>query len=75
MGSRAGSEDEYDTTSAGAESDEASQAAQEAARATEPLEGALPRAKSSGKKGVVLILAGLVVAGIAAGWNWMRGLP
>jgi hypothetical protein len=27
------------------------------------------------KRGIFLLLGGLVVAGIAAGWNWMRGLP
>ncbi|MBN1319864.1 MAG: hypothetical protein JXA87_03390 [Thermoleophilia bacterium] len=27
------------------------------------------------KRGVFLLLAGLVVAGIAAGYNWARGLP
>lgn len=30
---------------------------------------------SSSKRGVFLLLAGLVVAGIAAGYNWARGLP
>jgi hypothetical protein len=27
------------------------------------------------KKGVYWILGGLVVTGIAAVWNWVRGLP
>ena len=27
------------------------------------------------KRGIFLLLGGLVVAGIVAGWNWMRGLP
>jgi hypothetical protein len=27
------------------------------------------------KRGIFLLLGGLVVAGIAAGWSWMRGLP
>ncbi len=27
------------------------------------------------KRGVILILAGLAVTGIAAGWSWLRRLP
>ena len=31
--------------------------------------------KVESKKGITLILAGLVLAGIAAGYNWVRSLP
>lgn len=31
--------------------------------------------KAGSRRGVLLILAGLVVAGIAAGYNWARSLP
>jgi hypothetical protein len=35
-----------------------------------------PRSTKIGsKKGVLLILAGLVVTGLAAGYGWMRRLP
>jgi len=29
----------------------------------------------SGKRGIVLILAGIVVTGIIAGYSWLKGLP
>ena len=32
-------------------------------------------AKRGSKRGIILILAGLVATGIAAGWNWARKLP
>ena len=32
-------------------------------------------AEKSGKRGIVLILAGIVVTGIIAGYSWLKGLP
>lgn len=31
--------------------------------------------KAGSKRGIILILAGLVLAGIVAGYNWVRSLP
>lgn len=31
--------------------------------------------RTGSKKGVILILAGLVVTGLVAGWEWLRRLP
>jgi len=68
MGSRADSD--YDSTV----EEVASQAeATEAATGNAELEGAT--AGSTSKKSVYLILAGLVVTGVAAGWSWLRRLP
>lgn len=66
MGWTAGTtdEDENETTEA---------AENEAADATEA-----PRAGTGGsgsKRGIYLLVGGLVVAGIAAAWNWLRDLP
>lgn len=37
--------------------------------------GGIDDGKARSKRGVILILAGLVVAGIVAGYNWARSLP
>lgn len=34
-----------------------------------------PAKKTGSKKSVILILAGLVVTGLVAGWEWVRRLP
>ncbi len=34
-----------------------------------------PATTTGSKKSVILILAGLVVAGLVAGWDWVRKLP
>ncbi len=34
-----------------------------------------PQQPATSKRGVLLILGGLIVAGIAAGYSWLRGLP
>ncbi len=31
--------------------------------------------KTGSKRGIILILAGLAITGIAAGWDWLRKLP
>jgi hypothetical protein len=31
--------------------------------------------KPGSKRSIILILAGLVVTGVAAGWSWLRKLP
>lgn len=68
MGSRADSD--YDSTI----EEVASQVeAAEAATGNGELEGAT--ARSTSKKSVYWIMAGLVVTGVAAGWSWLRGLP
>jgi len=42
----------------------------------ETIETAADKAKKTGsKKSIILILAGLVVTGALAGWDWIRRLP
>lgn len=72
MGSRAGAN----------EDDRLEGTAAEAAGAAEKVEAADAAGASGGqetgrgsKRNIYLLLGGLVVAGIAAGWNWLRGLP
>ena len=67
MGSRAGTDEEIRPEESAPE-----QAAEAADTA-----GATGTQKTGGgsKRNIYLILGGLVVAGIAAGWNWLRGLP
>ena len=70
MGFRAGSDDENDEqTGVEAQTPSGADAEQETAppgAAAKPLPS---------KRGIFLLLGGLVVAGLAAGWSWMRGLP
>ena len=68
MGFRAGSDGENDEQIV-SEAQKPPDAADETATAG-------PAAKIPGsKRGIFLLLGGLVVAGIAAGWSWMKGLP
>jgi hypothetical protein len=68
VGFRAGSDDES--------GEEIVSEAQEAPEAAEDTTTAGPAAKTPGsKRGIFLLLGGLVVAGIAAGWSWMKGRP
>lgn len=69
MGYRAGSDDDYDKQ-AEREAEETAGAAADDTAAP----GAAMKTLGS-KRGIFLLLGGLVVAGIAAGWNWMRDLP
>jgi hypothetical protein len=41
----------------------------------EHLENEAPEKQPSSKRGIFLILAGLVAVGIAAAYKWLRGLP
>jgi len=68
VGFRAGSDDEND--------EQIVSEAQEAPGAADETATVGPAAKTPGsKRGIFLLLGGLVVAGIAAGWSWMKGLP
>jgi len=46
-----------------------------AADSVGPGTGEPARTTPASKKGVILILAGLVVTGMIAGWDWLRKLP
>lgn len=62
MGWKAGSPDKGDTEPSG-ESQESAERSTASAK------------KAGSKKSVILILAGLVVTGLVAGWEWVRRLP
>ncbi|GEM_PF-1289367 len=62
MGWRAGTNDRDDSGEA---------AGAQASVATTPVE----TKDTASKRNVYLLIGGLVVTGIVAGWNWVRGLP
>jgi len=75
MGWRAGAKDDSVDEATG-EATEATQAVETAAEEVDTAEATTSGAKGArGKRSVYLVLGGLVVAGIAAGLKWMRGLP
>jgi hypothetical protein len=45
------------------------------ARSNSATSGGAGSGGTGSKRGVFLILAGLVVTGLAAGYSWLRGLP
>jgi len=59
--------------SAGSSADDEKRPSGESVRDEKPSTALSSRAAS--KKGVILILAGLVVTGLVAGWEWLRRLP
>jgi hypothetical protein len=47
----------------------------EAAEAMNAASNAIGSTTAGSKRGIILILAGLVAIGVVAGWNWARKLP